>query len=207
MERTQKILGIKYDDLKFSVEPKLDGLAINLLYINGVLDVAATRGDGTTGENVTNNIKTIGSIPLKLIGKSHPETLEVRGEVFISKKGFQDINAKNNEKKFANPRNAAAGSLRQLDSKVVAKRPLDAFFYTIGYCSPKINIKTQEELLKKLSNWGFKICSLNEIVIGQNGCETYYNNIASTRNDIPYEIDGIVYKVNSLDYQELRDGQ
>tara|TARA_B100001059_G_scaffold121919_1_gene121936 strand:- start:15927 stop:17969 length:2043 start_codon:yes stop_codon:yes gene_type:complete len=202
MERTQKILGIKYDDLKFSVEPKLDGLAINLLYINGVLDVAATRGDGTTGENVTNNIKTIGSIPLKLIGKSYPETLEVRGEVFISKKGFQDINAKNNEKKFANPRNAAAGSLRQLDSKVVAKRPLDAFFYTIGYCSPKINIKTQEELLKKLSNWGFKICSLNEIVIGQNGCETYYNNIASTRNDIPYEIDGIVYKVNSLDYQD-----
>ena len=115
MERTQKILGIKYDDLKFSVEPKLDGLAINLLYINGVLDVAATRGDGTTGENVTNNIKTIGSIPLKLIGKSHPETMEVRGEVFISKKGFQDINAKNNEEKFANPRNAAAGSLRQLD--------------------------------------------------------------------------------------------
>ena len=130
-----KNLNLKSNNIKFSVEPKLDGLAINLFYKNGILQIASTRGDGTTGENVTENIKTIKSIPLKLAGNSYPDEIEIRGEVFISKKGFNEINELNNDKKFANPRNAAAGSLRQLDSRVTSKRPLDAFFYSIGYCS------------------------------------------------------------------------
>jgi DNA ligase (NAD+) len=188
--------------MNFSAEPKLDGLAINLLYKKGFLELAATRGDGSTGENVTNNIKTIKSIPLKLLGNDYPDIIEIRGEVFISKQGFESINTFNNDKKFANPRNAAAGSLRQLDSKIAASRPLDAFFYSIGYSSNKLNVKSQTDLLKKLSNWGFKICDLNKLVIGQNGCENFYKKIYLERNNIPYEIDGIVYKVDNINYQK-----
>ena len=118
MERIEKKLHVSSKKIKFSVELKLDGLAINLLYKKGILDIAATRGDGSTGENVTKNIKTIKSIPLKLLGKNIPEIIEIRGEVFISKKGFLSINSTESEKKFANARNAAAGRLRQLDSKI-----------------------------------------------------------------------------------------
>jgi len=202
MERVEKKLQINYKKMNFSAEPKLDGLAINLLYKKGFLELAATRGDGSTGENVTNNIKTIKSIPLKLLGNDYPDIIEIRGEVFISKQGFESINTFNNDKKFANPRNAAAGSLRQLDSKIAASRPLDAFFYSIGYSSNKLNVKSQTDLLKKLSNWGFKICDLNKLVIGQNGCENFYKKIYLERNNIPYEIDGIVYKVDNINYQK-----
>ena len=202
MERLEKKLLIDRKKIQFSVEPKLDGLAINLLYEKGILNIAATRGDGTTGENVTKNIKTIKSIPLKLIGDNIPEVIEIRGEVFISKKGFISINSSKHEKTFANARNAAAGSLRQLDSKIAASRPLDAFFYAIGYTSKNINIKTQSQVLKNLSNWGFKICNLNELVIGINGCNKFYKKIYSMREKIPYDIDGIVYKVDSLEYQK-----
>ncbi len=198
MERIEKKILVNSKNIEFSAEPKLDGLAINLLYENGILTVAATRGDGITGENVSNNIKTIRSIPLKLLGKDIPKSVEIRGEVFISKKGFELINSKISDKKFANPRNAAAGSLRQLDSNIAASRPLDAFFYAIGYVSEDLKIKNQIEVLKKLSKWGFKVCDLNKVVVGQKGCEDFYKSILKKRDKIPYEIDGIVYKVNNL---------
>ena len=202
MERIEKKLHVSSKKIKFSVEPKLDGLAINLLYKKGILDIAATRGDGSTGENVTKNIKTIKSIPLKLHGKNIPDIIEIRGEVFISKKGFLSINSSETEKKFANARNAAAGSLRQLDSKIAASRPLDAFFYAIGFTSDNIKINSQSEILEQLKNWGFKICNFNERVTGMDGCEKFYKKIYSIRDSIPYDIDGIVYKVDNLNYQE-----
>lgn len=202
IDRLVKNLNLKSNNIKFSVEPKLDGLAINLFYKNGILQIASTRGDGTTGENVTENIKTIKSIPLKLAGNSYPDEIEIRGEVFISKKGFNEINELNNDKKFANPRNAAAGSLRQLDSRVTSKRPLDAFFYSIGYCSENLKIDTQSNLLTYLSSWGFKTCNLNKTAVGQKECEIIYNKILNKRDEIPYEIDGVVYKVDSLKDQK-----
>ncbi|MEL0102952.1 MAG: NAD-dependent DNA ligase LigA [Gammaproteobacteria bacterium] len=202
IDRLVKNLNLKSNNIKFSVEPKLDGLAINLFYKNGILQIASTRGDGTTGENVTENIKTIKSIPLKLAGNSYPDEIEIRGEVFISKKGFNEINELNNDKKFANPRNAAAGSLRQLDSRVTSKRPLDAFFYSVGYCSENLKIDTQSNLLTNLSSWGFKTCNLNKTAVGQKECEIIYNKILKKRDEIPYEIDGVVYKVDSLKDQK-----
>ena len=203
MERIEKKINMPYQDIKFSSELKLDGLAINLLYKKGILSVAATRGDGLVGENVTENIRTIKTIPLRLQGNNYPDSIEIRGEVFISKKGFEVINSHDGEKKFANARNAAAGSLRQLNSKIVAQRPLDAFFYAIGSTSSDANIKSQQELLGKLSNWGFKTCNYNQSVIGLDGCENFYNEIKAIRDKIPYEIDGIVYKVNSIKYQNV----
>jgi len=201
MERIEKKINTPYQNIKFSSELKLDGLAINLLYKKGILSVAATRGDGLVGENVTENIRTIKTIPLRMQGNNYPDSIEIRGEVFISKEGFEKINARDGEKKFANARNAAAGSLRQLDSKIVAKRPLDAFFYSVGSTSSDTDIKSQQELLKKLSSWGFKTCDFNQSVMGLDGCEEFYNEINSIRDKIPYEIDGIVYKVDSIKYQ------
>ena len=201
MDRIEKKINIPYQNIKFSSELKLDGLAINLLYKKGILSVAATRGDGLVGENVTENIRTIKTIPLRMQGNNYPDSIEIRGEVFISKEGFEEINAHDGEKKFANARNAAAGSLRQLDSKIVAKRPLDAFFYSVGNTSSDTDIKSQQELLKKLSSWGFKTCDFNRSVIGLDGCEKFYHEINSIRDKIPYEIDGIVYKVDSIEYQ------
>ena len=203
MERIEKKINMPYQDIKFSSELKLDGLAINLLYKKGILSVAATRGDGLVGENVTENIRTIKTIPLRLQGNNYPDSIEIRGEVFISKKGFEVINSHDGEKKFANARNAAAGSLRQLNSKIVAQRPLDAFFYAIGSTSSDANIKSQQELLGQLSSWGFKTCNYNQSVIGLDGCENFYNEIKAIRDKIPYEIDGIVYKVNSIKYQNV----
>ena len=203
MERIEKKINMPYQDIKFSSELKLDGLAINLLYNKGILSVAATRGDGLVGENVTENIRTIKTIPLRLQGNNYPDSIEIRGEVFISKKGFEVINSHDGEKKFANARNAAAGSLRQLNSKIVAQRPLDAFFYAIGSTSSDANIKSQQELLGQLSIWGFKTCNYNQSVIGLDGCENFYNEINAIRDKIPYEIDGIVYKVNSIKYQNI----
>ena len=202
MERLEKKLSIPTDKIFFSAEPKLAGLAINLLYKKGILVTGSTRGDGQIGENVTKNIKTIKSIPLKLFGNKPPKIVEVRGEIFISKKGFFEINKNESEKKFANARNAAAGSLRQLDPSIASKRPLDAFFYAIGDSSEDLQINTQSELLKLLISWGFKVSDLNNAVKGQSGCENYYKKIYSMRDSIPYEIDGIVYKVDNIKDQK-----
>lgn len=189
--------------LEFCCEPKLDGLAVNLTYENGLLTHAATRGDGTTGEDITDNIKTIRMVPLRLRGKSTPRFIEARGEVFMTKQGFQSLNEaarKNGDKLFANPRNAAAGSLRQLDSKITASRPLEIYFYGIGDSDFKPH--TQFEMQKQFSVWGLRTNPLVKIVTGSAGCLQYYANMEKNRNKLRYDIDGIVYKVNAIALQE-----
>lgn len=191
--------------ISFCCEPKLDGLAVNLVYENGVLVRAATRGDGSTGEDVTDNIKTIRMIPLHLRGADIPRLVEIRGEVYMSKKGFAHLNEvaeHRGEKQFANPRNAAAGSLRQLDSHVTAKRPLEFYAYGIGALEGYEIPDTQIHLLGLLSRWGVRTSELVEVVHGEKGCFAYYQLLHSMREKLPYEIDGVVYKVNSLAKQE-----
>ncbi len=191
--------------IEFAAEPKLDGLAVSLLYENGVLVRAGTRGDGTTGENVTQNIRTIHSIPLRLIGDDVPGILEVRGEVFMPKAAFEKLNRKakeNNEKEFANPRNAAAGSLRQLDPKITAARSLAMYCYSVGKVDGMSSIKTHSEMLDKLLRWGLPLCKEREVVSDVVGCMAYFNKMSEKRASLPYEIDGIVYKVNDLILQK-----
>jgi len=190
-------------------EPKLDGLAISLRYEDGILIQAATRGDGQTGENVTNNVRTIQSIPLKLSGSKYPQILEVRGEIFMPKKGFAKLNeaqTAKDEKIFANPRNAAAGSLRQLDSKITATRPLDMFCYSIGAVEkehPDNPLKTtHSEILNQLKDWGFAVSPEVKRLNNWQECLDYYQSILQRRADLPYEIDGVVYKVDSLLQQQ-----
>jgi len=193
------------DDISFAAEPKLDGLAVSLLYEKGLLVRAGTRGDGTTGENITQNIRTIQSIPLKLLGKNIPELLEVRGEVFMPKAGFEKINKtahENGEKQFANPRNAAAGSLRQLDPKVTAKRPLAMYCYAVGRVDGGAQLNTHSEMLDHLKQWGLPLCKERKVVQGVAGCVNYFNEMSALRDSLSYEIDGIVYKVNSLKLQK-----
>lgn len=190
--------------IEYHCEPKMDGVAISLLYKNGELVVGATRGDGFTGEDVTSNVRTINSIPLKLTGTHFPELLEVRGEVFMPLEGFEKLNEwarKNDEKTFVNPRNAASGALRQLDPKITAKRPLAFFAYTVGQVTEKMP-KQHNEILQKLKNYGIPVCDLNQVVQGVDACVEYYKNIQTKRNKLPYEIDGVVYKVNSTEWQE-----
>ena len=189
--------------LQYVAEPKLDGLAVSLLYENGVFVRAATRGDGRIGENITENVKTIRSVPLRLLGDNLPSTLEVRGEIYMSRQGFEGLNRRQSElgeKKFVNPRNAAAGSLRQLDSKITARRPLDIFVYALGQVVDW-NPVTQHELLEGLNEFGFRVCPIVELVDGVNGCLSYYDKLLAQRNQLPYEIDGIVYKLNRRDWQ------
>lgn len=206
VDRVRKFLLLqKADKLEFFAEPKIDGLSCSLRYVNGVLVQAATRGDGETGEDVTSNVKTIKNIPHK-IPEIAPEILEVRGEVYITKEDFVILNqrqAENGEKTFANPRNAAAGSLRQLDSYVTASRPLKFFGYALGETSKSIAL-TQEAIGNTLHAWGFDIPrikisgrtdSVEELI-------EFYKTIASIRSTLPYDIDGVVYKVNDLDYQK-----
>ena len=184
----------------YSCEPKLDGLAVSLLYRNGQLVQGATRGDGTTGEDISVNVRTIRNIPLKLHGTGWPEVLEVRGEVFMSKAGFDKLNAAQAEiggKTFANPRNAAAGSLRQLDSKITASRPLEFCCYGLGQVSEAI-ADTHIGILEKLKTWGMPISRELRHAAGIEECLAYYHDIGARRNDLPYEIDGVVFKVNSL---------
>lgn len=191
--------------IEYCCEPKLDGLAMNIRYKNGVLVQAATRGDGATGEDVTTNVKTIEMIPLRLRGKNHPVILDVRGEVFMSKKGFDILNAqalKRDEKVFANPRNAAAGSIRQLDSKITASRPLEFYCYGVGLVEGKKMPDLHSEMMQQLSEWGLRISSLMKIVHGAEGCLEYYNHMGKMREKLPYEIDGVVYKVNSIREQQ-----
>lgn len=184
----------------YSCEPKLDGLAVSLLYRDGLLVQGATRGDGTTGEDISVNVRTIRNIPLKLQGKGWPAVLEVRGEVFMSKEGFERLNAAQAEiggKTFANPRNAAAGSLRQLDSKITASRPLEFCCYGVGQVSEAI-ADTHIGTLEKLKGWGMPISRELRHAAGIAECLDYYRDIGERRNALPYEIDGVVFKVNSL---------
>lgn len=188
----------------FSVmgEPKFDGLAIELVYEEGILTVASTRGDGETGENVTENVKTIRSVPLKLRG-DYPKLLEVRGEIIIFKKDFEELNkerAKQDEPLFANPRNAAAGSIRQLDPKIAAQRHLDLFCHSLGKIEGA-NLKTQVELGELFSDWGLRTHALKKELRTQKEIQRFFVEVEGLRDSLPYEIDGIVLKVNELKNQ------
>jgi DNA ligase (NAD+) len=195
------------EKLDFYAEPKLDGLAVSLRYENGQLVQALTRGDGEVGEDIFENIRTISSIPHVLLNAHAraPEILEVRGEVIMSKAGFLALNQKaleKGEKIFANPRNAAAGSLRQLDSKITAERPLFFYAYGVGEISDSW-ANTHEELLSGLRSYGFSLTELQRKVTGAPGCLDFFNQIKAARENLPYEIDGVVYKVNNLRLQEI----
>lgn len=184
----------------YSCEPKLDGLAVSLLYRDGQLVQGATRGDGTTGEDISSNVRTVRNIPLKLQGSGWPAVLEVRGEVFMSKAGFDRLNASQaaiGGKTFANPRNAAAGSLRQLDSKITASRPLEFCCYGVGQTSESI-ADSHIDTLEKLKTWGMPISRELKHAAGIEECLAYYQDIGARRNELAYEIDGVVFKVNSL---------
>ena len=191
--------------IEFACEPKLDGLAVSLLYENGVLVRAATRGDGFTGEDITSNIRTIPTVPLHLRGNKIPPRVEVRGEVYMPKEKFNKLNERlreKNEKVFVNPRNAAAGSLRQLDPRITATRPLEIFCYGVGAREGLNHLKTHSAVIEQLKTWGLRVCPDTRVVQGAEGCLEYYNYIMAKRNTLPYEIDGIVYKVNEIDLQE-----
>ena len=193
------------DDIDYVCEPKLDGLAVSLMYENGRLVRGATRGDGQTGEDITRNIRTIHAIPLKLRGNGFPPRIEVRGEVFMPLEGFNRLNesaAEKGEKTFANPRNAAAGSLRQLDSGVTAKRPLDMYAYGIGFYEGAELPDYHYEILQSLKQWGFRINPEIEQVRGVDACLQYHDKLLKKRDDLGYEIDGIVYKVNTIRLQK-----
>lgn len=192
--------------LTYVCEPKLDGLAVTLIYHQGILVQGATRGDGYTGEEITENLKTIGTIPLKIHQAMVPEWLEVRGEVYLSKAGFSSLNATalaKGEKIFVNPRNAAAGSLRQLDSRVTAKRPLAFYAYGVGQISDtSIFSQGQYQTLMQLRAWGFPVSELIQLVETIEDCLSYYRYIEEIRDDLPFEIDGVVYKVNDYVHQQ-----
>jgi len=191
-------------DLWYAAEPKLDGAAVSLLYEDGVLVRAATRGDGTTGEDITHNVRTIHSIPLRLLGKGYPSTLEVRGEVFMPRAGFEAYNRKareEGEKTFVNPRNAAAGSLRQLDPKLTAARPLDMYVYSVGLVEGGELPGRHSDIIDCLQSWGLKTCPERSVVQGPEGCLTYYEEVGKKRDSLGYDIDGVVYKVDSLAMQ------
>ncbi len=189
----------------FCVEPKLDGLAISLLYEKGQLIRAATRGDGAVGEDVTHNVKTIQNVPHVLKGNDIPEIIEVRGEVVMPIAAFNSYNKnafKKVEKEFANPRNAAAGSLRQLDSKITAKRPLAFFSYGIGLLKNGALPDSHYQILLKLKEWGLPISHEASTQVGVEGCMSYYHSILEKRDSLFYEIDGVVYKINDLKLQQ-----
>ena len=187
-------------EVDYSAEPKLDGLAISVTYENGVFVRAATRGDGTTGEDVTANVRTVRSLPLHLQGKA-PPLFEARGEVFMPVAGFERLNAEaagRGEKVFANPRNAAAGSLRQLDPRITAQRPLDIFFYATGAAEGLSLPATHSATLELLRDFGLRVCPEIRKVRGVEGCLEYYAAIGRKRASLPYQIDGVVYKVDSI---------
>lgn len=203
-KRVKDRLHIK-GDIEYMCEPKFDGVSVSLLYENSILVKAATRGDGAVGEDVTQNARTIASIPLKLHGKNYPKILEVRGEVYIPTADFEKYNKLALDaggKVFVNPRNAASGSLRQLDPKITAKRPLQIFCYTIvQFDNGKPPIK-QSMVFKTLKNWGFRVNSKIKLVKGIEGCLDYYHKMEKIRNELPYQIDGVVYKVNDINAQQ-----
>ncbi len=195
------------ENIEYVVEPKLDGLAISLLYVDGSLQRAATRGDGMTGEDVTHNARTMKSVPLILNQREsmYPQTFEVRGEVFMSRAGFAKLNQdqqNKNEKRYVNPRNAASGSLRQLDPAITATRPLEAYFYSVGFIKGGDIGKSQSEMLSNLKCWGLRTNPEIKKVKGIQGCLKRYKELAAKRDTLPYEIDGIVYKLDRFDFQQ-----
>lgn len=192
-------------EVDYSAEPKLDGLAVALVYEDGVLVQGATRGDGTTGEDVTHNIRTIPSVPLRLSGAGYPRLIEVRGEVFMPLAGFHRFNAAvqaRGEKTLVNPRNAAAGSLRQLDPRLAAARPLDIFFYGLGAIDAGRVAEHHSEMLAQLRGWGLKTCPETRKVRGAEGCLAYFMALGQRRRQLPFQIDGVVYKVDSIADQQ-----
>ncbi len=191
--------------IDYTAEPKLDGLAVSLLYEDGVLVRAATRGDGTTGEDVTQNVRTIDSVPLRLRGTDYPQALEIRGEVYMSKLGFERLNTEQSERgerTFVNPRNAAAGSLRQLDPRISAQRPLEMYCYGAGVVRGAALPDTQYDLLQQLRHWGLRVSSEVRRVSGLDGCIDYYLQMQSKRDGLGYEIDGVVFKVDRFEQQQ-----
>ncbi|SFM25071.1 NAD-dependent DNA ligase LigA [Marinobacter zhejiangensis] len=192
------------EPVEFVCEPKLDGLAVSLHYEDGVLVKAATRGDGYIGEDITANIRTIPSIPLRLRGDSFPGVVEVRGEVYMPKAGFEALNknlGNQGEKTFVNPRNAAAGSLRQKNPAITAKRPLEMCAYSVAVPDEGVLPSTHWDCLQQVREWGFRINPEMSLVVGADGCLDAYNDLLAKRGELPYEIDGIVFKVNRLDLQ------
>ena len=193
------------EDVEYEAELKFDGLAVSLRYENGLLVQAATRGDGSAGENITNNIKTIRTIPLRLSELAPPEVLEVRGEVLMFKKDFHDLNHRqreNGQKEFVNPRNAAAGSLRQLDSQITATRQLRFFAYGLGELKGAPLPTSQSGLLDWFFQLGIPVCDERKVVRGLRGLMNFFRRIEEKRETLPYEIDGVVYKVNQIAEQE-----
>ncbi len=201
-KRTSKpIAGEKFD---FTCEHKIDGLAVALTYVDGRFTTGATRGDGLRGEDITQNLRTIRSIPLS-VPRDAPARFEVRGEVFLPKAGFEKLNRERAEEGlplFANPRNAAAGSVRQLDPRITAKRPLDIYIYMLGYAEGKATPPTHWETMEYLKSLGFKINPNNELLASIDRVEKFYHTWVERRESLPYEADGIVVKVNQLDLQE-----
>lgn len=199
-ERIRKTLQV--DQVEYSVEPKFDGLAVSLTYRNGTFYRGATRGDGTTGEDVSANLRTVRSIPLRLPGSAAQGDLEVRGEVLMFRSDFEGLNRRQRaagEKEFVNPRNAAAGSLRQLDSRITAQRPLSFFAYGVG--TADAGWHTHSEALGHLEGLGFPVAIERDRAVGAEGLIAYFGKIGSMREGLPYAIDGVVYKVDRLDWQ------
>lgn len=190
--------------IAYYAEPKLDGLAVNLRYEDGELVLAATRGDGETGEDVTHSVRTIPAVPLSLKGKQVPRRLEARGEIFMSHAGFERLNAsqrKRGEKTFVNPRNAAAGSVRQLDARVSRRRPLEIFCYGIGLIDGAVVPDTQSELIQAMADWGLPVSPEGRRIEGLEACLDYYQDMLARRDTLAYDIDGVVYKVDRRDLQ------
>jgi len=196
---------LEVDTVEYTAEPKLDGLAVSLLYEDGVLTRGATRGDGAVGEDITQNVRTLESVPLRLLGNGWPKRLEVRGEVFMSHKGFRRLNAqqeKAGQKTFANPRNAAAGSLRQLDPKITAARPLEIYIYGVGLVAGGQLPDHHSAILDTLKHWGLRVYAGVEVVEGLRGCEVYFERMGAQRDKLPFDIDGVVFKVDRIDWQK-----
>lgn len=197
--------GLGQENLVYATEPKFDGLAITLIYQDGLFVQGATRGDGMSGEDVTQNLRTIGCIPLRLQGELIPSLLEVRGEVLMFREDFAKLNARQTErgeKVFANPRNAAAGSLRQLDSRITAQRPLRFFAYSVVRLEGAPPFGAHSETMAALQAWGFPVCSLRACVQGAEGLLKYYRDIEAQRDTLAFDIDGVVYKLDRIDQQE-----
>lgn len=200
--RVRERLGV--ERVEYTAETKIDGLAVSFRYEEGRLVRAATRGDGTRGEDVTANVRTLRAVPLRLRGSDLPGLLEVRGEVFMTLAGFRALNERqrsHGEKTFANPRNAAAGSLRQLDPAVTAERPLTFFCYGVARCEGCGLPDRHSELLQTLAGWGLRVSPEVRVVAGVEGCLAYYAELGRRRDALDYEIDGVVYKVDRLDQQ------
>jgi DNA ligase (NAD+) len=197
---------LEQGSVEYVAETKLDGLAISILYEDGQLIRAATRGDGATGEDVTLNVRTIKSIPLSLLDEKYPKRVEIRGEVFMTHDGFQKLNDKQRqqgEKLFVNPRNAAAGSLRQLDSRVTSERHLSFFAYGVGIVEGGLMPESHAELLSRLKVWGVPVSLETKVMVKLAACFDFYKSIASRRSSLGYDIDGVVFKVNRLDQQDI----